>query len=138
MGLCQSKDTPTADPPGASGCLRIRPLSGESDEEATLCLYCHRAQGSRIARAVQGVPGQLSHPPLSLRASGVQRKLFQANPLLTEVLQGWVVRGVEGWGLGVSGSSSALVTPWPSSPHRENGTEDLPKPPLEVPWRTRG
>lgn len=47
--------------------------------------------------------------------------------------------GPEGGGLGPWGLrfQLSLGNPWPLSPHWENRTEDLPKPPLEVPWRTR-
>lgn len=47
--------------------------------------------------------------------------------------------GPEGGGLGPWGLrfQLSLGNPWPLSPHWENRTEDLPKTPLEVPWRTR-
>lgn len=97
-------------------------------------LYWHWAQGSRIPK---GCPGSASascpvHP--FLWGLGLQRKL-SGKPSARGVLQERAARA-GGLGCRVSGPSSALVTTWPWCPHEKNGTEDLPRPPLEVPGRT--
>lgn len=88
----QSKHTPAVGSPGAFGRLRIRPLSGKPHS----CLYRHRAP--EFPRAVQGAPGKRPFPSGDF---GVQRKLFQAKPLLTDVHRNG--RPGQGWGaLGAS------------------------------------